>query len=182
MTDQQPPAHVSPRHVLPARTAVALCLAAAALLPAGCSSNRPGTPARTDVTATVARNGVQVTAVVSSSTVRVTYRPQRPGFHLYSSSLPAAGVDGLGVPTLLGVRGGLRATGPATADRPVRALHLASLDVTLPVYPDGPVTLTLPVARTGPSPAAQVVVSYGACSAATCLLPVRDLTLAVRIP
>lgn len=159
---------------------MALCLAAAALLPTGCSSNRPKTPARTNVTTTVSRNGVQVTVVVSSGTVRATYRPQRPGFHLYSSNLPAAGVDGLGVPTLLEVRGGLRATGRATADRPVRTLHLASLDVTLPVYPDGPVTLTLPVVRTGPSPAAQVVVSYGACSVATCLLPVRDLT--VRIP
>jgi hypothetical protein len=99
---------------------------------------------------------------------------------VYSISLPAGGVDGLGVPTRLGVRGGLRATGSPTADRPIRSLSLPGLNVVLPVYPDGPVTVTLPVTRTGSS-SAQAIVSYGACSTSTCLPPVTALVIPVRL-
>ncbi|MDH6580252.1 hypothetical protein [Kitasatospora sp. MAP5-34] len=79
--------------------------------------------------------------MVSEGRVQATYRPQRPGFHLYSISLPADGVDGLGVPTRLEVQGGLRATGSPASDRPVQLLNLPGLDVPPPVYPDGPVTV-----------------------------------------
>jgi hypothetical protein len=116
--------------------------------------------------------GVTVTITVSAGAVRAVYRPTRPGFHVYSVDLPAGGVGGLGVPTRLGVRGGLVATGRATADRPVRPLRLPSLGVSLPVYPDGPVTVSLPVRRIGRT--ADIVVSYGACSEGTCLAPVTD--------
>ncbi|MGI5322859.1 hypothetical protein [Actinomadura nitritigenes] len=114
--------------------------------------------------------GVEVTVSVSGTSVKAVYRPLRPGFHVYSVDLPAGGVDGLGVATGLDVRGGLTATGHSTADRPVRMLTLPSLGVSLPVYPDGPVTVSLPVRRTGRT--AEVVVSYAACSSGTCLPPV----------
>ncbi|MEU6753560.1 hypothetical protein ABZ914_45665 [Spirillospora sp. NPDC046719] len=116
--------------------------------------------------------GVEVSVSVSDTSVKAVYRPLRPGFHVYSVDLPAGGVDGLGVATRLDVRGGLTATGRSTADRPVRMLALPSLGVSLPVYPDGPVTVSLPVRRTGRT--AEVVVSYAACSSGTCLPPVTD--------
>lgn len=158
-------------------------LVGAAALAIGCSSARPGVVGQAPVgrvTASAVQNGVQVTVVVSADRVSVTYRPQRPGFHLYSIALPTGGVDGLGVPTRLWVQGGLRATGPPTSDRPVQSLKLRELGMLLPVYPDGPVTITLPITRTG-STSAQVVVSYGACSTGTCLIPVRALVIPIRL-
>jgi hypothetical protein len=140
---------------------------AAALSLAGCAhaQDRPATARFTE-------SGVEVTIKVTRSTVRATYRPVRPGFHIYGIDLPPGGVAGLGVPTRLTVRAGLTATGRATADRTVRMLDLPTLHVRLPVYPDGPVTVSLPVRRSGRM--ADVVVSYGACSSSTCLAPVTD--------
>jgi hypothetical protein len=128
-------------------------------------------------TARFTESGVEVTITVSAAMVRAVYRPIRPGFHVYSVDLPAGGIDGLGVPTRLSVRGGLTVTGHATADKPVRLLDLPVLNVKLPVYPDGPVTVSLPVRRTGRT--ADIVVSYGACSSGTCLAPVIDHVTAV---
>jgi hypothetical protein len=159
----------------------ALLLLAATATAAGCADEQPpaGRASSTTVTANAAQNGVQVTVVLTADTVRATYRPERPGFHLYSMSLPADGIDGVGVPTKLAVKDGLRATGAPTADRPVQPLNLPGVAAALPVYPDGPVTLTLPITRTG-SATAQVVVAYGACSSNTCLLPVSGLVIPIR--
>ncbi|MCO5968962.1 hypothetical protein [Actinoallomurus soli] len=151
----------------------AVC-AAASLLLTGCGH----APART-TTVRFASSGVEVTLAVSRTTVRGVYRPTRAGFHLYSIGLPQGGIDGLGVPTSLRVRGGLVATGTATANETPRTLSLPALGVRLPVYPDGPVTVTLPVRRTGRT--ADVVVSYGACSAVTCLAPVIDHRTVIRL-
>jgi hypothetical protein len=140
---------------------------AAALLIAGCA-HAQARPATTRFT----ESGVEVTIAMTGSTVTATYRPIRPGFHVYSIGLPPGGVAGLGVPTRLTVRAGLTATGRATADQAVRMLDLPTLHVKLPVYPDGPVTVSLPVRRSGRT--ADVVVSYGACSSSTCLAPVTD--------
>ena len=125
--------------------------------------------------------GVSVTVAVTLpgrvGRVRVTFAPQHSGFHLYSTTLRSRLTHGLGVTTSVTVLGGLRSTGPLTADEPVRMLHIAALNATLPVFPDGPVTVTVPVRRLAAGPAA-VVVSYAACSASVCMLPV----LARRIP
>ncbi|WP_160161215.1 hypothetical protein [Actinomadura sp. K4S16] len=117
---------------------------------------------------------MDVTIAASTRAVEVTFRPTRPGFHIYSLDLPSGG---LGVPTRVGVRAGLEATGAPRADEAVRWLDLPLLDTRLPVYPDGPVTISLPVRRTGP--AAEIVVSYGACSRSVCLPPVIDRVTAV---
>jgi hypothetical protein len=100
-----------------------------------------------------------------------TFTPQRPGFHLYSVSLPADGIEGLGRPTRVEVSGALHSRGPLTADSPVRMLAMQGTDVTFPVYPDGAVTTELPVAVDAHS-SAKVVVSYAACSLQECLMPV----------
>jgi hypothetical protein len=100
-----------------------------------------------------------------------TFTPQRPGFHLYSVTLPADGIDGLGRPTRVEVAGALRSQGPLTATAPVRMLPMQGTDSAFPVYPDGPVTTELPVA-VGPDQTAKVLVSYAACSPRECLMPV----------
>jgi hypothetical protein len=147
-------------------------LTAVALVLAGCHAQRPRT------SASFAANGVDVTVVLAAKAdgtqeVEATFSPQEPGFHLYSIDLPPEGIDGLGIRTVVTVRGGLSATGRPTADAAVRTLRPAGLDVDLPVYPDGPVTVTLPVRRTG-TDHAEVLVSYAACSETRCLPPVTD--------
>lgn len=158
-----------------------LALAAAA---SGCGSSgaRPSPPASSPARAAgiageLADGGVAVSASMvpgpgETSDVRVRFAPRRPGFHLYSVNLPSGGVGGLGTPTIVTVGGGLRQTGKAVADRPVRTLRITELKVSLPVYPDGPVTVTVPVRRAGPG-RPSVTVTYGACSTATCLPPVH---------
>ncbi|MFI0366420.1 hypothetical protein ACH35V_00990 [Actinomadura sp. 1N219] len=109
--------------------------------------------------------------------VQVTFRPTRPGFHIYGLELPPGG---LGIPTEVNVRAGLEAKGVPSADEAVRQLELPSLGARLPVYPDGPVTISLPVRRTGDT--AEIVVSYGACSRTVCLEPVIDRTTTLPLP
>ena len=161
--------------------AVGLLLAAA-----GCGSTRASPAISTLATATHTRAGVsvRVSLVALGSAgwqLKVLFTPLSPGFHLYSLSLPDGGEQGLGIPTRLSVRGALNATGVVTAAEPTQQLDIAVLGVKLPVYPDGPVTLDLPV-RHADGTAAQVVVSYGACSAATCLAPVIDEAIPVSVP
>ncbi|MFI0353231.1 hypothetical protein [Actinomadura sp. 9N407] len=118
-----------------------------------------------------------MTIVAAADLVKVTFRPARPGFHIYSLDLPP---DGIGIPTRVNVRAGLQATGPPTANKKERRLHLSLLDAQLSVYPDGPVTISLPVR--GKGPAAKIVVSYGACSRTVCLQPVIDRVTTVTLP
>ncbi|SCL44453.1 Disulphide bond corrector protein DsbC [Micromonospora eburnea] len=154
---------------------------AGALLAGGCA-NSGGPSSTTDRSGRLEAGGVTVEATLTDGPdggrLRTTFRPQRPGFHLYSIDLPPDGVQGLGIPTVVAVRGSLDATGAASADMPVSNLRIEELDVDLPVYPDGPVTVTLPVRSTGDGPA-EVVVTYGACSAGTCLPPVRERVIAL---
>jgi hypothetical protein len=155
--------------VLTAVLGAAILLAGAATLLAGGCGGEPHRPS-----GTVTDGGVRVAAVLTRTpSVEVTFTPDRPGFHLYSLDLPAEGVDGLGTPTVVRVRAGATVTGPARADRPVHRLRIDALNVELPVYPDGPVTVALPV-RPTTSRRVELVVTYGACSAGACLPPVRD--------
>src|SRR5882672_5116195 len=114
-----------------------------------------------------------------------TYRPSRAGFHLYGKDLPKAGIHGVARPTLLELVSSrsIRPAGPLVADRPTIDLHVAALGSTFPVYPEGAVTLRLPVTLTGrDSATAELSVTYMSCSDRTCLAPVIDRRIAVRIP
>ncbi|PWU43778.1 hypothetical protein DLE60_12345 [Micromonospora globispora] len=150
---------------------------AGVLLVGGCARAAAPSPVA-EHSARLEAGGVTVEAVLADGQVRATFRPQRPGFHLYSLDLPPDGVQGLGIPTVVAVRGSLDAIAEPSADKPVHELRIEELDVTLPVYPDGPVTVTLPVRSIGDGPA-EVVVTYGACSASTCLPPVRERAMAL---
>ena len=143
-------------------------LVGAALLAAtaGCGPNPP----IGDLTAQYRDSGVTVTVLLHAGTLTATYRPDRAGFHLYSAALPPTGVDGIGRPTVLTPGHGLTATGPAVADREPITLHEIELGLDLPVYPDGPVTLTVPV--TVSATPVEAIIGYAACSTTRCLAPV----------
>jgi hypothetical protein len=169
----------------PGRASLGLVLLLGA---AACGAGHPGGTTSAGIrrpAATYRADGVTVTVALAPGAadprrVAVTFTPDRPGFHLYSTALSRRREDGLGTATRVGTTGGLAVTGPMTASRPAHLLRIAALHVRLPVYPDGPVTVTVPVRRTGP-PRAAVVVSYGACSARICLLPVTGHAIGVRL-
>jgi len=153
-----------------------------ALLAGGCAGPAESRPPA-ELSGRLDDSGVTVVAVLIAEpdghqAVQATFTPQKPGYHLYSKDLPPGGVDGLGVPTTVLVGGGLRAVGSPTANAPVRTLQIAELGVDLPVYPDGPVTITMPVRRAESGPG-EVIVTYAACSPSTCLAPVRNRVIAL---
>jgi hypothetical protein len=109
--------------------------------------------------------------------VVVTISPDRPDLHLYDIDLDPDTVQGLGIPTAIGLTGGWTATGRPRANRAVRHLSYQPLHVALPVYPNGAVTFTVPAHRgTGP---VGVRLSYALCSDSFCLPPVRGLAVAL---
>jgi len=101
----------------------------------------------------------------------VTLRPDRPGFHVYSVD-PAGRSAGLGIPTRVLLADPARSAGDMSADKPTVLLHYVALGIDLPVYPDGAVTITVPVhGGTGPP---VLLVTYAACSDSLCLPPIHD--------
>ena len=122
--------------------------------------------------------GVNVVMRLSQDGDRLltTFTPQRPGFHLSSvgsasSSTSSSTGSSTSSGTSVEVGGALRSRGPLVAEAPVRMLAVRGTDLTLPVYPDGPVTTELPVAVAEHGDA-KVVVSYAACSPQECMMPV----------
>ena len=109
------------------------------------------------------------------------FSPVSPDVHLYAAELPLEGIQGLGRPTRLRVGdGSFRVLGPAVANRPVMPDRVEELDVTLPIYPVGPVTVRVPVALDPAGPrATPVYVSYMACGPNGCLRPVIDRAVTV---
>ncbi len=162
---------------------LASCLAALATAAlAGCGSD--GTSSAADAPhagyAEFSAGGVHVTIRLGTGThptLVARFRPVKNGFHLYSAHLPVGGVDGLGQRTKLQPTGGLRAAGPMVMSARVHDLLIKPLHLTLPVYPDGPVTARLPVRRA--DGAARVSVSYAACSDSVCYPPVRNHVVAL---
>lgn len=169
--------HPRRRRSAPAWSCSWAWVAATVVALGGCGSTRETASASAPPTASVTASGVTVTAALrlphdGRRELVVTFAPQ-PGFHIYGVDLPEGGVDGLGIPTRIGVRGDLAADGTPTTGSSTRLLRLTGLATELPVYPDGPVTFTLPVRRTG-GDRAEAVVTYGACSANVCLKPEVD--------
>ena len=121
----------------------------------------------------------------STPVVAATFTPEQAGFHLYSVDLPEGGIEGVGRPTRLQVGGTLTAISAAVADQHVVWLHVAGIDSALPVYPDGAVTLRMPVRMVpgmGSARAARAWVSYAACSSTACLPPVTRRPIDLRLP
>jgi hypothetical protein len=108
-----------------------------------------------------------------------TFTPTERGFHVYSKDLDPNTTGGVGIATRLELlpNASVRAVGQAFAD--VASERQEEVDV----YPDGPVKLRLPIEFVLPNTnvAAQIAVSYIACSGQTCLLPVRRKIVDVQL-
>ncbi|MFD0502291.1 hypothetical protein ACFQ0G_03595 [Streptomyces chiangmaiensis] len=145
---------------------MALTPAAAALLFTGCAGAQESGPSA--VAAPFSDGGVAVSVRVESRDdglrVLADLRPERDGFHVYSLTLPDGGIDGIGIPTRIRTDGALQPTGAATTAARERVVRPEGLDVRLPVYQEGRVTLELPVRRVEGSDRARVFLTYGACS------------------
>jgi len=114
-----------------------------------------------------------------------TFTPTRAQFHLYSKDLPRDGLNGLGRPTLLEIvsTDSPAIVGPLIADQPTSEYYIELLEQSFPVYPDGAVTLRLPIElpnRIGTTPT-ELSLTYMACSARVCLPPVIDKRVTVSM-
>ncbi|WP_030724983.1 hypothetical protein [Streptomyces sp. NRRL S-237] len=171
------------------RTAVAL-LSLAALTACGDQSTEKapaGAAAKAQApTTTFTENGVTVTLSVadwqaSKGTLTAVFTPEKKGFHLYSTELPPTGIEGVGRPTAVDVTGVLKTDGKLTAGADVRSITVLGVDAPMPVYPDGPVTTTLPVRADGNGDAT-VLLGYASCSAKEgCTIPVADHPVHLRL-
>jgi hypothetical protein len=135
-----------------------------------------------------------ITGSADAGTLLATFTPIQSGFHLYSTDLPSGGVDGVGRPTLIEVGGGLQAGGHEVGDQKAAPQRIVGVAAFVPVYPNGPVTVRLPVvpARSGaglgglgglsPGSLSPVWLSYAACSVEVCLAPVTRHPVAVTLP
>ncbi|HVN15689.1 MAG TPA: hypothetical protein VMT73_08100 [Anaerolineales bacterium] len=115
-----------------------------------------------------------------------TFTPLLEHFHLYSKDLPKTGINGQGRPTLMEILNPskVRPLGELIADQPINSHFNYALASALPVYPEGPVTLRLPVElpQNGKdNTRLELSVTYMACSQQTCLAPVIDKVLSLVI-
>lgn len=129
-------------------------------------------------------SGVQVDLYVERSdqgqdVLVARYTPLREHFHVFSKDLAPDGIDGMGRPTRLDVVNGFQATGELVADQPVQIQQIEGLPEVFPVYPDGPVTLRLPIKGEG---SGQITVSYMSCSSNFGCLPPTEKTLVITLP
>ena len=133
-------------------------------------------------------NGVNV-AVQLSHTVNgaflllATFTPPK-GFHLYSKDTPITGVRGQGRPTLLEMPAGAKTQAEGSLTESVPAEMPGYVPDGAPIYPIGPVTLTLPVRL--PDQAGWVVdrisLTYMACTDMIYTTPTVGKLVQVNIP
>ncbi len=117
-------------------------------------------------------------------TLTATFTPLEAGLHLYSKDIPPTGVDGLGRPTLLilPTDSPLVQVGETMESQPTQDPFEGPSE--LRVYPEGPVTLSIPVLLPNGEDwlNQQVLVTYMACNDRGCRAPVENKPIAIRIP
>src|SRR6266536_601615 len=76
-----------------------------------------------------------------------TFTPVQEHFHLYSKDLPKDGIRGQGRPTLLEITASNRVKpiGSLVANQPTVSHFIRAIEQSAQIYPDGPVTLRLPI-------------------------------------
>jgi hypothetical protein len=110
--------------------------------------------------------------------LRATFSPLELGFHVYSKDLPKDGIDGIGRPTLLELieNPAIANIGELTADKKIHNLMSPLNADGFPVYPDGPVTLSLPFTMKQDANGTVDVmakITYMACTKTSCNAPVE---------
>lgn len=111
--------------------------------------------------------------------LRGTFTPVDKGYHLYGKDLPEEGLDGTGRPTRLDVTAGATQTGATMADKEPHDLKV--FDQTLPVYPEGPVTLYR-LARAAAGTKLTLSLTYMSCSNELCNAPVEKSPMEITAP
>ena len=100
--------------------------------------------------------------------------------------MPEGGIKGVGVPTRFEVSAdsSVIVAGPTFSDIAPQDVRIDVLDVTLPIYKDGPVTLRIPIDFSqGRDNSARLSFSYMACKTdGVCLRAVKGKMLQVNIP
>ena len=137
-------------------------------------------------------SGVKVTFTLSKGEggkrwLQANFAPTEEGYHVYSKDLPADGIDGIGRPTLLELskHGAISDVGKLTADKKVHNLASPLNADGFPVYPNGPVTLTLPFfLKTEENATIEIMakVTYMASTKTNCKAPVegKEVKLTLR--
>jgi len=138
-----------------------------------------------------ASNGVRVVVSTESDSqgqllLRAMFTPTEHGFHVYSKDLDPAVTGGIGVATRMELlpNASVRHAGRLFADTAPVTHNIKELNIRMDVYPDGPVTLRLPIQFLGAvtNVAAQVAVSYMACKTdGVCLRPVEWQILDIQL-
>ncbi|MFI5999684.1 hypothetical protein ACIA98_04600 [Streptomyces sp. NPDC051366] len=180
--------HTRPSGIAPVAAALLSFVSLAALAACGGqpAKDTGGSPPPATRTTRFTENGVTVTLSVSDwhasqGTLTAVFTPEAKGFHLYSTDLPPTGTEGVGRPTAMAVTGTLKAQGKLTAAADVRSISVPGVEAPVPVYPDGPVTTTLPV-RADTDGEATVLLGYASCSTQDgCTIPVSDHPVHLRV-
>ena len=128
-------------------------------------------------------SGVKVTFFLAKGEngkhwLRATFSPLELGYHVYSKDLPKDGIDGIGRPTLLELseNPAIANIGELTADKKIHNLVSPLNADGFPVYPDGPVTLSLPFTMKQDANGTVDVmakITYMACTKTSCNAPVE---------
>lgn len=111
-----------------------------------------------------------------------TFTPTREGFHMYGMDLPKGGIQGVGRPTLMErvTKDGVKSLGTLTVNQPTIGQYTHALGFSVPVYPEGPVTLRVRMAAADlPN---ELAITYMTCSQSTCLAPVMEKRVAITPP
>lgn len=117
-------------------------------------------------------------------TLTATFTPLEAGLHLYSKDIPVTGVDGLGRPTLLTLPADSALTQVAETLESQSSQDPFEGPSELRVYPEGPITLSIPVLLPDGQDwlDQQVLVTYMACNERGCRAPVEGKVIDIRIP
>jgi hypothetical protein len=138
-----------------------------------------------------ASNGVRVIVFMEADSqgqplLRASLTPIDPGFHLYSKDHDPNRADGVGVATRLELlpNPSVRAVGHPFTDVAAQTHRVSPLNIKVEIYPDGPVSLRLPIRFAGGATniSAGIALSYMACKTdGECLLPVERHVVEVRL-
>lgn len=127
---------------------------------------------------------IQLTRALDGHTLLTATFTPPSGYHLYSKDLPRNGVRGQGRPTLLELSSASRMQTLGALSESVSASIPGYVPDGAPVYPPGPVTLTLPVQLPDQAGWAddQISLTYMACTETICSAPTVGKQVKVRIP
>jgi hypothetical protein len=118
--------------------------------------------------------------------LETTFTPTEEDAHLYSMDLPEQGIEGIGRPTRVELPEGafLQAAGDLQESAEASYNTVADGVPAMLVYPEGAVTLTLPVLLPDEDDLPvndQVLVTYMACTSTTCHAPVVDKAVDIHL-